>query len=147
MGKVINVQMDEDFYNEIIQGGGSGNGSGESNAIYYKFSEPLLLDYDAEMFLKEENVFSGARGYYDKSYGYYYSTASAIKAIVGATFTSNGYIDAVEFKPIQFLKSWQDMSVITYNDFESLAESFPDIFGKLGLSRITAEEYWEHLKA
>ena len=33
MGKVINVQMDEDFYNEIIQGGGSG--SGEASTIEY----------------------------------------------------------------------------------------------------------------
>ena len=35
MGKVINVQMDEDFYNEIIQGGGSGSGSGETSTIEY----------------------------------------------------------------------------------------------------------------
>ena len=35
MGKVINVQMDEDFYNEIIQGGGSGSGSGEASNIEY----------------------------------------------------------------------------------------------------------------
>lgn len=33
MGKVINVQMDEDFYNEIIQGGSSG--SGEASTIEY----------------------------------------------------------------------------------------------------------------
>ena len=33
MGKVINVQMDEDFYNEIIQGGGSG--SGEASTVEY----------------------------------------------------------------------------------------------------------------
>lgn len=33
MCKVINVQMDEDFYNEIIQGGGSG--SGEASTIEY----------------------------------------------------------------------------------------------------------------
>lgn len=33
MGKVINVQMDEDFYNEIIQGGGSGGG--EASTIEY----------------------------------------------------------------------------------------------------------------
>lgn len=32
MGKVINVQMDEDFYNEIIQGGGSGSGSGSGGS-------------------------------------------------------------------------------------------------------------------
>ena len=35
MGNVINVQMDEDFYNEIIQGGGSGSGSGEAFTIEY----------------------------------------------------------------------------------------------------------------
>lgn len=35
MGKVINVQMDEDFYNEIIQGGGSGSGS--SDGIEYTY--------------------------------------------------------------------------------------------------------------
>ena len=35
MGKVINVQMDEDFYNEIIQGVGSGSGSGEASNIEY----------------------------------------------------------------------------------------------------------------
>ena len=35
MGKVINVQMDEDFYNEIIQGGGSGSGSGEASTVEY----------------------------------------------------------------------------------------------------------------
>lgn len=33
MGKVINVQMDEDFYNEIMQGGGSS--SGEVSTIEY----------------------------------------------------------------------------------------------------------------
>ena len=33
MGKVINVQMDEDFYNEIIQGGSSSGG--ESSSIEY----------------------------------------------------------------------------------------------------------------
>lgn len=33
MGKVINVQMDEDFYNEIIQGGSSGGG--EVSSIEY----------------------------------------------------------------------------------------------------------------
>lgn len=38
MGKVINVQMDEDFYNKIIQGGGSGSGSGSGESIvkYYE---------------------------------------------------------------------------------------------------------------
>ena len=35
MGKVINVQMDEDFYNEIIQGVSSGNRSGEASTIEY----------------------------------------------------------------------------------------------------------------
>ena len=36
MGKVINVQMDEDFYNEIIQGGASSGGQsgGEGNDEY-----------------------------------------------------------------------------------------------------------------
>ena len=37
MGNVINVQMDEDFYNEIIQGGGSGSGSSDgAKWEYYK---------------------------------------------------------------------------------------------------------------
>lgn len=45
MGKVINVQMDEDFYNEIIQGGGSG--SGEASSIEYldlANADPSLWD-------------------------------------------------------------------------------------------------------
>lgn len=47
MGKVINVQMDEDFYNEIIQGGGSGNGSGDGSNIEYldlANADPSLCD-------------------------------------------------------------------------------------------------------
>lgn len=52
MGKVINVQMDEDFYNEIIQGGGSsGESSGsdiEANAEYYRidWDKAKELGYD-----------------------------------------------------------------------------------------------------
>lgn len=42
MGKVINVQMDEDFYNEIIQGGGSGTGGGNGvNMEYYVATKPI----------------------------------------------------------------------------------------------------------
>ena len=37
MKNVINVQMDEDFYNEIIQGGGSG--SSEDKVIYYEVAD------------------------------------------------------------------------------------------------------------
>ena len=52
MGKVINVQMDEDFYNEIIQGGGSGSGSGEASTVEYldvsgldKMTKSALLEF------------------------------------------------------------------------------------------------------
>lgn len=54
MGKVINVQMDEDFYNEIIQGGGSGSGSSD-NVKYF-----MLADGDyAELFQFEEGMTFG----------------------------------------------------------------------------------------
>ena len=38
MGKVINVQIDEDFYNETIQGGGSSGGGEASNIEYLDVS-------------------------------------------------------------------------------------------------------------
>lgn len=45
MGKVINVQMDEDFYNEIIQGGGSGSGSGDGEAFTFFDVKGKIPDY------------------------------------------------------------------------------------------------------
>ena len=91
------------------------------------------------------NVFSGARGYYNAN-TYFYGTAPSIRSIIGARYSGYGYVDAFEFRPIQYMKSWGDMTVTTYNDYESLGEAFPDLFGGAPLSRITAEEYWEHLK-
>ena len=122
--------------------GGDGSGSGtEDNVIYYKTQSPLLLDSSADSFLKEYNFFSGVRGYYDKQLGYYYGTASSIRSLVGAKFSSYAYIDALEFRPIQYIKSWGDMSTVIYNDIESLQEVFPDLFGG-NFTRMTAEEYW-----
>ena len=47
MGKVINVQMDEDFYNEIIQGGGSGSSSA-SNIEYLDVSGFDITDKNSK---------------------------------------------------------------------------------------------------
>lgn len=143
--------MDEDFYNEIIQGGGSGNGSGSGDngeVIYYKLKEPYYINLsEYDYFQKNLNVFSAARGYYDKQIGYYYGSVTAISGIVGAKYSTYPYIDALEFRPTQYLKSWSDMSIVTYKDYETLVAAFPDIFIPLNeITRITAEEYWEHFK-
>lgn len=128
------------------EGGGSGNGSGSGdNVIYYKLLEPIYFDKNAAN-SKGYNFFSGVRGYYDKSSGYYYGTLLSVTNLIGGKYSSYGYIDALEFRPIQFTKSSSDVSIITYNDFESFAEAFPG-FGVAPLSRITAEEYWEHFNA
>ena len=49
MGKVINVQMDEDFYNEIIQGGGSGGGYASS--IEYLDMRDKNIDHEFKLAL------------------------------------------------------------------------------------------------
>lgn len=47
MGKIINVQMDEDFYNKVIASSG-GSGSGESSNAYptkyYKVLDSSVID-------------------------------------------------------------------------------------------------------
>lgn len=127
-------------------GSGSGSGSSDDKVIYYKFSEPFYLG-SGNQFSSGLNFFSGARGFYDiQTYGYYYGTVDTIKGIIGSSFSDFGYIDAFEFRPVQFIKSGRDSSIVTYNDFESLVEAHPELFGALKFSRITAEEYWEHLK-
>ena len=49
MGKVINVQMDEDFYNQIIQGGGYGNGSGNEESSDWRYFDMAKLKGSAQM--------------------------------------------------------------------------------------------------
>lgn len=128
------------------EGGGSGSGESDSGeVIYYKLDEPMYLQ-DIEYFLKEVYVFSGARGYYDKQIGYYYGTPASIRGMIGSKYSSYGYIDAFEFRPFQFWKSWSDMSLVTYNDLESFSEAFPEIIST-SLPRITAEEYWQYYNA
>ena len=53
MGKVINVQMDEDFYNEIIQGNGGGSVSavGENDVTFYDYDGTILYSYSKDEFL------------------------------------------------------------------------------------------------
>lgn len=130
------------------EGGGSGSesGSGESNVIYYKFSEPIYFNKAAESDFLQCYFFSGARGYYNKSDGYYYGTLFSVNDAIMGKYQNYGYIDALAFRPIQYTKALGDTNIVTYNDFESLSEALPHIFGALSLSRITAEEYWEHFK-
>lgn len=128
--------------NKIDIGGSSGSGSGENNgAIYYKIPAPVLLDSSSNSLLLNQNFFSAARGYFDTQSGYIYGTPSSIKSVIGTKYSSHGYIDAFEFRPIQYFKSNSDMTLTTYNNMESLNEAFPNLFGGV-FPRITAEEYW-----
>lgn len=128
-------------------GSGSGSGSGESDtAIYYKIPVPIFLDSSSNSLLLQQNFFSAARGYYDTQTGYIYGTPSSIKTVIGAKYSSYGYIDAFEFRPIQYFKSSDDMTLTTYNDMESLNEAFPNLFGGV-FPRLTAEEYWADYNA
>ena len=139
-----NVKIEKD--GKWVDDGGSSSG-GDDNVIYYKFSEPFYLGIDNR--LKQGlNFFSGARGYYNApTHGYYYGTIDTISGIVGSSFSDYAYTDAFEFRPVQFLKSGRDQSIVIYNDFESIVEAHPEPFGVLEFSRITKEEYWEHFNA
>lgn len=147
--KIVSSSEVVNGYVNFNEGGGSGSGSGSSDdkVIYYKFSEPFYLG-SGNQFSSGLNFFSGARGFYDiQTYGYYYGTVDTIKGIIGSSFSDFGYIDSFEFRPVQFMKSDRDNNVVIYNDFESLVEAFPALFGTLEFSQITAEEYWEHFNA
>lgn len=140
MGKVINVQMDEDFYNEIIQGGGSGSGSGSGsdNVIYYAVRNPTLLSGMLPIaniklkYLNGETIF----------YPTFYIPNDA--TVIAIAFMPVIMEQSVNDGPVQYLKinSIEEFLEVIQNESNPIP-NFSDIF----ISRITAEEYWEHFNA
>ena len=93
MGKVINVQMDEDFYNEIIQGGGSGNGSGSGNlSLAYFYIDRSTTD----SYLFDNAV----AGNYGVLYGYTFNEHNIISAKYALEMTSIQIADVSYFAVI-----------------------------------------------
>lgn len=135
-----NVKVEKD--GKWVDDGGSGANGGNNNALYYLLDEPVYLQGDSS-FTNEFNVFSTVRGSLGESNATYYGTVASLNGIFGAKYSSFGTIDAVEFKPIQYITSDRDMNITTFTDYESLLENhtyFPKV------TRITAEEYWQYYK-
>ena len=142
MGKVINVQMDEDFYNEIIQGGGSGNGSNTTNsrAIYYKTVDGLYKDSD--IWTQMANSCTAVRKLLrvnpnDNEDKYY---------ILPSTVGSSDQIVAVCFLPISKSKFRLDEPG-TFNSIEEFFENansqgYPLTVDAFVEKRITEEEFY-----
>lgn len=91
MGKVINVQMDEDFYNKVIQGEGSGNGSG--NGVEYTYLDLRGFDIDKNYdflniipfasFANYKGVVAGRDIHCIMPYGYLASVTGDLSSILG----------------------------------------------------------------
>lgn len=95
MGNVINVQMDEDFYNEIIQGGGSGSGSSGESFEYYR------IDWNNKFDLSQG-------GYGDSFYAYFIIGSATLAECKGEIINvsrvvidyNDGYINLSDIKKI-----------------------------------------------
>ena len=89
MGKVINVQMDEDFYNEIIQGGGSGSGNGVEYTYLDLRGFDIGSNYDFlniipfASFVNYKWSIMGQDVHYIISYGYFASVNGVNSGILG----------------------------------------------------------------
>lgn len=121
---------------------GSGSGSGDDNFVYYKLDKNYnimdhIYDYDETQYLitHMRAQLNGDR--------YMYGTFAAVVRYFGKQ-SQTPYPDAFVFAPMSlFLGS--DIGYVTTNSYEEAMEIFPDVFPPA--TRITAEEYWEHLKA
>lgn len=119
-----------------------GSGSGDDNFVYYKLDKNYnimdhIYDYDETQYLitHMRAQLNGDR--------YMYGTFAAVVRYFGKQ-SQNPYPDAFVFAPMSlFLGS--DIGYVTTNSYEEAMKIFPDVFPPA--TRITAEEYWEHLKA
>ena len=137
-----NVKIEKDGKWVDDGGSSSGSGSGDDNFIYYKLDKNYnimdhIYDYDETQYLitHMRAQLNGDR--------YMYGTFAAVVRYFGKQ-SQNPYPDAFVFAPMSlFLGS--DIGYVTTNSYEEAMKIFPDVFPPA--TRITAEEYWEHLKA
>ena len=138
MGKVINVQMDEDFYNEIIQGGGSGNGSGEgvSSWVFYKFPDTVPNEMKLSVLSMLSHVFS----YTSETGKYVCSASGAITLISTSTNTINSI--GVDCKASVRLNTGEVLTMDEYAFHATGATDIKDALNKAGLTEITKEQFY-----
>lgn len=137
-----NIKIEKDGKWVDDGGSSSGSGSGDDNFIYYKLDKNYnimdhIYDYDETQYLitHMRAQLNGDR--------YMYGTFAAVVRYFGKQ-SQNPYPDAFVFAPMSlFLGS--DIGYVTTNSYEEAMKIFPDVFPPA--TRITAEEYWEHLKA
>lgn len=145
MGKVINVQMDEDFYNEIIQGGGSGSGSGESTPMmeYYRIKKIDSLVEDA---------------FYQSFYvnGIAYGIPKIVSTITYMAFDDGSFenVKKMAFPNCEFVvndggnlsfyedKSWKKNYIKVYSEMEGIDENEMEEYFNSIFEPITKEEFY-----
>ena len=140
MGKVINVQMDEDFYNEIIQGGGSGSGSGESESswIFYKFPDEM----DVEIRLNTLAMFSHVFSYTSETGKYACAPSGSIMQISTSKNTINSI--GIDCKALMRTNTGEVLTMDEYVAFASNGSfnNVKEVYKNTGLTEITKEQFY-----
>ena len=139
MGNVINVQMDEDFYNEIIQGGGYGSGSESSISSWRYFDisnstsdsslmSMLISNYSHTVKVRESD------GYYFMQSGYFFSSYG--------TSNIKDYVIAIAVDTMAYTRMDAESGVTTIDEYFKLqGRTIDEIFSEYGFSEISKEQF------
>lgn len=129
MGKVINVQMDEDFYNEIIQGGGL-----KYLPKYYS------IDWSVVEEAWKEALKGGTFPFTEIA-----ATAKSGNFITSQDATTPEGIEAFSFLPVGF-RNESTFDVTIFETLESVIDFLKTAFGipisMNGIKEISEEEYY-----
>ena len=128
MGKVINIQMDEDFYNEIIQGGGSG--SGEASTIEY-------LDVSGMSYEKMDLIFNSylVRFIYDNK----------VQVVGGASLITIGDIESALMGVVAVAIDFNSLIIKGGDEIDTVLEDLIHSFTQEQLDsipRLTKEQFY-----
>ena len=130
----------------VVSSGGSGSGSsnGDEHVIYYSFGKKTNI---YEIYSNDEVRYSiaGVRTAFNEinqdtcMYGSY----GAMNDIFGS-MSQDFYPDAFIFAPISIRRNYDNSIALSSVSYEQLCDKYPDL---PKATRITAEEYWQYLKA